>query len=224
MRLYAGTSNDFIQETVHNQIADMLRDAFFHHYRYKPSPSEVNSWRNSLRAISQVFEYGDLHDHGVMLEYQLPMTSKRLDCLICGKDRAGTEQAVIIELKQWEHCSNALGEHLVTWVGGGNREVLHPSSQVGGYHQYLSDTHTAFYDGPAPIQLNACAYLHNYKADQDDILYLPQFKPLLEKYPTFTGDDVNSLTDFLVQRLKRGEGLPVLRKIERSKYAPVKSS
>ncbi len=223
MRLYAGTSKGFIQDVVHNQIATKLTDAFFKHYRFKPSPSEVTSWRNSLRAVSQIFDRAKLHDHGVMLEYQLPLTSKRLDCLVCGKDNTAAEQAVIIELKQWDQCTGALGEHLVTtWVGGANREVLHPSSQVGQYQQYLSDTHTAFYDGPRPIRLNACAYLHNYHARPQDILFRPQFQALLERYPAFTGDDVEPLTDFLLKRLDGGDGLSVLRRIERSKYRPSK--
>jgi hypothetical protein len=33
-----------------------------------------------------------------LLEYRLPLSSKRLDCLVCGHDRAGTQRASIIEL------------------------------------------------------------------------------------------------------------------------------
>ena len=54
MRLYSGMSRNFIDDTVRNQIAGKLEDAFFRHFRYRPSPGEVNSWRNSLRAVSQV--------------------------------------------------------------------------------------------------------------------------------------------------------------------------
>jgi len=223
MRLYAGTSKEFIRDTVHNQIAEKLRDSFFNHYRFKPSPGEVTSWRNSLRAVSQVFELGDLRDHGVLLEYQLPLTSKRLDCMICGEDGSGVQNAVIIELKQWDQCTDALGEHLVTtWVGGAQRELLHPSSQVGQYHQYLADTHTAFYGGANPVCLNACAYLHNYHAVADDVLYRSQFQPLLDQFPSFTADDVDSLANFLAKRLEGGKGMPVLEKVERSSYRPSK--
>src|SRR5689334_8578713 len=138
MRLYAGMSADFIKAASHNQIAGQLALNFFHHFRYHPPSSEVNSWRNSLRAISQVLEEGSLLDHGIFLEYQLPLTSKRLDCLVCGKGPGGADQAVIVELKQWDGCSEAVGEDLVTtWVGGGEREVLHPSAQVRQYQYYL---------------------------------------------------------------------------------------
>ncbi|MBM4269069.1 MAG: hypothetical protein FJ144_21090 [Deltaproteobacteria bacterium] len=89
MRLYAGLSTHFVHDAVHNQIAEKLKSAFFKHYRYQPPPSEVNAWRNSLRAMAAVVEEGGLDDHGVMLEYRLPLTSKRLDCLVCGRDREG---------------------------------------------------------------------------------------------------------------------------------------
>lgn len=65
MRLYAGMSREFVDHAVHNRIAALLRDAFQSVYRYRPSPSEEHSWRNSLRAVSQVFEHGHLLDHGV---------------------------------------------------------------------------------------------------------------------------------------------------------------
>ena len=223
MRLYSGLSTHFCRDAAHNQIAEKLKTAFFREYRYEAPPSEVNAWRNSLRAIGQVFEEGGLDDHGVILEYRLPLTSKRLDCLVCGKDGAGSERAVIIELKQWEHCAEAAADKLVTTrVGAGEREVLHPSAQVGQYKLYLEDTHTAFYEGEHPIGLGACAYLHNYFAGPGDFLFDRRFRPLLDAYPVFTGDDAERLARHLVGQLEKGEGLPVLARIEESKYRPSK--
>ena len=96
MQLYAGMSDAFIQDTVQNRIGEKLSDSFFRHFRYHPPKSEVNSWRNSLRAIGQVFQHAGLDDHGIILEYQLPLTSKRLDCLICGKDESEHDNAVVV--------------------------------------------------------------------------------------------------------------------------------
>ena len=223
MRLYAGMSQDFIHDTVHNQIAGKLSDAFIRTYRYKPSPNEVNSWRNSLRAVSNVFQLAQLNDHGVILEFQLPLTSRRLDCLICGKDNHARPNAVIIELKQWDRCGISAGDNLVsTWVGGAERDVLHPSAQVGQYHYYLSENHTAFYEGPTPVQLKSCAYLHNYSTEKDDPLYDNSFQDLLEQFPIFSADEVPRLKDFLVSGLSGGSGRAVLQKIEKSKYRPSK--
>ena len=79
MRLYSGSSKQFVEDTYQNQIAEKLKSSFFEQYGHNPSTGEVGSWRNSLRAASMVLQHADLMDHGVMVEYQLPLTSKRLD-------------------------------------------------------------------------------------------------------------------------------------------------
>jgi hypothetical protein len=173
MRLYSGSSALFIQDAYQNQIAEKLKLSFFEHFRYHPPDSEIRSWQNSLRALSQVFERSNLLDHGILLEYQLPMTSKRMDCLVCGKDDSLRDQAIIIELKQWDRCEEAIGENeVVTWLNGAKREVLHPSVQVGQYQMYLEDTHTAFYEGASPVLLSSCAFLHNYLYDASDVILM----------------------------------------------------
>lgn len=221
MRLYSGTSTQFIQDTVQNQIAEKLKNSFFNYFRYNPSPSEVNSWRNSLRAVSLLFMSAELNDHGVILEYQLPLSSKRLDCMVCGRDANEEDNAVIIELKQWEKCREADGDNeVLTWVGGAEREVLHPSVQVGRYQMYLEDGHTAFYDGVSPINLNACTYLHNYSYNPDDVIFSPKFEEPLTRYPLFTEDDADKLSNYLVGKLKNGSGLDVLKRVEESTLRP----
>ena len=108
MRLYSGTTKSLIEDTTYNRIATKLKDAFFAEFRHQPSVGEVNSWNNSLRAVSQVFQVASLTNHGVLLELQLPLTSKRLDCLVTGYDQQKAPNAIIIELKQW----GAVREHL----------------------------------------------------------------------------------------------------------------
>jgi hypothetical protein len=223
MRLYSGSTTQFIDDTVRNQIAEKLRTAFFEHFRYYPGQAEVGAWRNSLRAFSQVLDHGDLKDHGIIVEYQLPLTSKRLDCLVCGRDAVGSDQAVIVELKQWEKCTKSeTDDTVVTWVGGAHREVLHPSVQVGQYAMYLQDFHSAFYEDH-PVGLGACSYLHNYTPVKDDFLYHQSFKQALKHWPVFNADDYLSITGFLQSRLGRGKGLEVLQRIERSKLRPSKN-
>lgn len=223
MRLYSGTSEQFIQDTIHNQIADKLKATFFSYFGYNPNDAEVSSWRNSLRALSSVFEHSNLVDHGIVLEYQLPQSSKRLDCLICGRDSTSRDNAVIIELKQWEKCETSSGANEVsTWIGGSKRDRLHPSVQVGQYKMYLQDYHTAFYDGQSSVILNACSYLHNYSLTEEDVLLSAKFTKILESYPLFSQDDFDRFSLFLTQKLSSGEGIEVLRRIENSKYRPSK--
>jgi DUF2075 family protein len=223
MRLYSGTSSQFVEDAFRNQIAGKLKSAFFDYFRYYPSPSEVHSWQNSLRAISQVFSHADLTDHGILLEYQLPLSSKRLDCMITGHDAQSRDSAVIIELKQWEKSEVADAEReVLSWVGGAKREVLHPSVQVNQYQEYLQDTHTAFYEGNNPVRLSSCSYLHNYTPFPGDPIFAAKFDTVLRQSPAFTADDVDELSQFLQQRLINGNGQEVLSRIEESKYRPSK--
>ena len=223
MRLYSGAAQQFIRDTIQNQIADKLVSAFFTYYRFKPSPNEVSAWRISLRAMSQVVQYADLIESGVLLEYQLPQSSKRLDCMFTGKDAAAADKAVIVELKQWGECEASDGRReVVTWLGGAKRDVLHPSAQVAQYRDYLADVHTAFYAGKEPVGLKACAYLHNYRFDENDVLYAAKFSSLLSETPTFAGDQVDQLAEFLRKDLTAGDGLSVLKRVEESRYRPAK--
>jgi uncharacterized protein len=222
MRLFAGTSEQFIQDSTRNKIATKLKNAFFEYYRYNPSPAEINSWRNSLKEISNVFVDADLTDHGVILEYQLPLTSKRLDCLISGTDKDDKDNAVIIELKQWSKCKEASGDNeVLTWVGGDEREVLHPSVQVAQYTMYLQDTHTAFYEED-PVFLSSCTFLHNYSYDPEDAIFSNKFSDIIKNYPLFTVDNTDGLKGFLLDKLENGNGLEVLGKIESGIYRPSK--
>jgi hypothetical protein len=211
----------FIEDTVRNQIAQKLSDAFFQYYGYPPAKSEVAAWGNSLRAMAQVVQFAKLDDHGVVVEYELPSSSRRLDFMICGRDSSSDDEAVIVELKQWSECEAAEAEGLVsTWVGGKNREVAHPSVQVGQYQQYLADTHSAFYEGDHPIRLGACSYLHNYEIHRDDVLLAPKFADTIAQYPLFGSAAVDELTGYLRERLSIGHGESVLARIEQSTYRP----
>lgn len=218
MRLYAGSSSDFISDTVHNRIADQLKAAYFSAYRRQAAPPEVAAWRNSLRAVAQVFQTARLEDHGVLLEYELPMSSRRLDCLVTGRNSADRDNAYIIELKQWERCEDADGDKVVTFTGGDLRDVLHPSVQVGQYKRYLEDCHSAFYADDNAIGLSACAYLHNYVPAENDPILSPKFNPVRSQYPLFLADDVDRLTTALRAHVGSGKGLPVLDRIQRGKY------
>ncbi len=218
MRLYSGTTQSLIEDTTHNRISTKLKDAFFAEFRYRPSVGEVNSWNHSLRAVSQVFQLALLTNHGVLLELQLPLTSKRLDCLVTGYDQQNAPNAVVIELKQWEGCTGASGKNEVaTFVGGGVRDVLHPAVQVGQYMTYLADCHTAF-QGENRIEIHACSYLHNYNSIQNDPLFSPQFTEQIVRCPVFTADDVPKLSSFLDQNIHFGDAGAVAAKVEESKY------
>jgi hypothetical protein len=54
MKLFAGTTSDFVLDATRNRIARRLEEAFFVHYRYKPSHGEVRSWEESLARLAWI--------------------------------------------------------------------------------------------------------------------------------------------------------------------------
>lgn len=220
MQLYAGPSQQFIQDAFVGSIAGKLEEAFLRHYRHRPGQAEVRSWQNSLVRMSMVLQRAGFDDHGVVLEHQLPLTSKRLDCMVLGRDATKRDNAVVVELKQWDKTESSEADQcVVTRVGGGLRDVLHPSVQVGQYAQYLADYHMAFSE--EDVGLSACAYLHNLQYDVSDELFSAKHREALASFPLFTGDMSDELAGFLQQRLGRGEGNEVLNRVLRS---PVRAS
>ncbi len=88
MHLYQGTSEQFIADATQARLANQLADRFFDEFRYRPPPSEVHAWQNSLGAMATVLQLADLTDQGILVELKLPLSSKRLDVLITGSNPA----------------------------------------------------------------------------------------------------------------------------------------
>ncbi|MEX0991043.1 MAG: DUF2075 domain-containing protein [Actinomycetota bacterium] len=221
MHLYSGATTDFISDATHNRIAEKLKTAFWEYFRFDPADSEVRSWRNSLRAMSDAIQLAALEDHGIVVELQLPLSSKRLDCMITGHDSADRPQAAIVELKQWEEVGPSEIDDCVTvFMAGRIRDVLHPSSQVGGYERYLRDVHTTFSDGD--VGLASCGFAHNMTFDPAAEAFSGKFSVLLDRHPLFTGDRIGDLADFLTAQVGEGDGLPVLQEVLKGKYRPHK--
>jgi DUF2075 family protein len=219
MHLYQGTTSEFIGDATRNLIASKLSDRFFQHFRYRPAPSEVTAWQNSLRSMSMALQLGGLIDQGILVELQLPLTSRRLDCLVTGTSGGGAPASVIVELKQWDWVgASAIPECVVVDLAGRERDVLHPSRQVGGYEQYLLDTHPAFSTGI--VRLNSCAYLHNARHDPDSFLLDARFGPLLSRYPLYTGDRTDDLADYLSANVGGPDDGSVLERVASTRFHP----
>jgi DUF2075 family protein len=221
MHLYSGSTIDFIGDSTRNTIASKLERAFFHHFRYEAPKSEVRAWQNSLRAMAGALDLGGFTDHGIAVEYQLPLSSRRLDCLVTGTDGGDRPAAVIVELKQWEAAGpSTIDDCVTTFVGGTERSVLHPSRQVGNYQRYLLDVNTAFSDGA--IALRACAYLHNLRSAESGDLSDERHHELLMQWPLYAGDEVDDLVGYLDTAVGAGRGGPVLEQVLNGRFRPHK--
>jgi uncharacterized protein len=221
MQLYAGTSKDFITDATRNGIARKLERSFLDAFHYKPSLQEVMSWQNSLFRMAFALQEGDFMDHGVLLEYQLPLSSMRLDCMVTGHSDGGQPYSVIVELKQWSDVEESNAEDCVTtWVAGSKKDILHPSRQVGQYEEYLRDMHSVFVNGE--VGLRSCAFLHNLSYNPENEIFAPRHAHVLKQYPAFAGDQQDNLITYMGDLLRAGGGQKVLEEVLKSKFAPSK--
>lgn len=221
MKLYAGTTEQFVQDAMQHRIAEKLAHEYVAEMGHKPGGAEYNAWQNSLTSLGWLIDHAKLHDHGIILEYQLPLSSLRLDAMLTGRSISQAQNAVIIELKQWGQTQPSNVEGCVeTFVGHNIRRVLHPSVQVGRYEQYLQDTHTAFYDGG--IGLAAVSYVHNMTYHATEELFAARHSDALKRNPLFTGDQTDELAEYLNERLAAGDGIPIMAAVLDSKYRPSK--
>lgn len=221
MQLYSGTTRDFLATEAQREIVRKLQISFFDYYRYQPSESEKRSWHHSLHALAAQIKRSALVDHGLILEMQLPLTSKRLDCMLLGHSESGTPNAVLVELKQWTDAAPAEEDKCVLVdYGAGAKLVQHPSFQAKYYADYLRDYKSVFYEDPK-LPLHSCAWLHNFQRDPDSTLCdQSKFGAVLADVPLFAGSDADKFGDYLSDRLGGGRGEPILERVVSSRFAP----
>lgn len=140
LRLYSGTVAEFAKEVQDGRLISLMEREFARHMFYRPGPSEVTSWANSLPVLREDLIAADLENSGIILESILPLSSKRLDAVVLGHDVGGTAGAVVVELKQWRRAEVMGTDDRLVDLGG--RLALHPQQQVAQYVHYLRDFHT----------------------------------------------------------------------------------
>jgi len=159
MIVYQSNKNGFIQDVLLNQIDTKIHEAFYMHLGRHTSQNEVTSWTNSMMYMNNVLADTDISDEaGISIEFQVPLTSKRVDFIITGLNEKKEEQVIIIELKQWSKAQMTSKDAIVrTWVGGNEREVSHPSYQAWSYAALIQNFNQTVQD--EGISLRPCAYL-----------------------------------------------------------------
>src|SRR3989338_10778543 len=173
MILYENTIERFNEDVMQNRVADRAAEKYRVHYNRNPGDSEYRSWAISLAILRNSFQYADLKDNHILVEYELPYSSQRVDVMLFGKDVKEQENVVILELKQWSndkvHDSDSEGNVIVDY-GSFWKEQAHPSLQVQGYYFHLKDFIKIFSEKSAP-RLNASTYAHNYSKNGNPVLF-----------------------------------------------------
>jgi hypothetical protein len=124
------------------------------------SESERKSWRRSLPVLAHDLMDAGLGNVEMLIEYKLPLTSKRADVVLAGVDRrTGGDAYVVVELKQWSRAVLYEGNERLVVVEGMHRELEHPLLQVQGYCEYMSDFVASRRGNDTAVR--GVAYLHN---------------------------------------------------------------
>ncbi|PRY52232.1 hypothetical protein BCF74_13411 [Knoellia remsis] len=142
-------------------LEERLAEQMKHSTGRFPSPGERRSWSRSLPVLAADLRDAGLSGVEMLVEFQLPLTSKRADVILAGVDRRTSRPAyVVVELKQWTEAERFEDSDELVLVGGyGTRPTTHPGAQVSGYVDYLTDFTASLADDAGAVR--GLAYLHN---------------------------------------------------------------
>lgn len=224
MILYQETIEKFNEDVMQNRIADRAAEEYRAYYKRNPADSEYRSWAYSLAILNNSFTYAGLKDNHIIVEYELPYASQRIDVVLFGHDMEGNENIVILELKQWSNDnvreSETEGKVRVNYKGSWT-EHPHPALQVQGYYFGLKDFIKIFEEKNAP-ELSASVYAHNYSKQKDAVILSSQFSELVKTFPIFTKEEAIELGRYLKERLQSGKGQIIYERFARSPISPSK--
>lgn len=223
MIIYSNSNLAFCQDVGSNRIADIIESKFVERIGHRPSPKEKTAWRNSMQYMKNALQDSHLaEDCGVLIEYTIPNTSKRVDFIVTGHDESGEKNFVLIELKQWEKAeATDIPELVYTFVGEGLHNVQHPSYQAESYYRMLNNMNEGIYDND--ISGYPCVYLHNYPQNDPEPLLDPRYEDGYRSAPIYFIDDYRKLQDHLKKIVGGGKGMEILFEIEHGRIRPSKA-
>ncbi|WP_206109337.1 DUF2075 domain-containing protein [Paenibacillus sp. HB172176] len=223
MIIYSSSVAEFKEAVDDNKIAINIESAFIEKLGKRPSVSEWRSWNNSMQFMERIVRNSKVADDcGVMIEFNIPATGKRVDFIISGEDEKANRNFIIVELKQWEEAWSTEKEDIVkTRLNGTVRETTHPSYQAWSYRQYMVDMNAGVYE--QNIQARSVAFLHNYREKSPEPLKDAKYERITGEAPLFLQHETRQLQAFIHKYVGKGKGMELLYEIENGRIAPSKA-
>ncbi|RJV75337.1 DUF2075 domain-containing protein [Eubacterium sp. AF19-17] len=223
MIVYQETKKQFLYDVRQDLIEEKIQEKVRKKLHKRTARNEFMSWMNSMQYMYKVMEDKRIPDEShVAIEYRIPKSNKRVDFIISGENVQARESAVIIELKQWQQLEKVDTKEAIvkTKLQGKLVETTHPSYQAWSYVSMIEDYNEDV--RRYKIRLQPCAYLHNYRLQQDDDLINSCYEHYIEKAPIFTRGDTDRLAAFIARYIKKGNP-DVLYHIDQGRIVPSKS-
>lgn len=197
------------------QLARRLSEAMAYSYGSRASAGEMRSWERSLPVVAADLLDAGLSGVEMLIEYRLPLTSKRADVVLAGIGRTTGEPVyVVLELKQWSEATLFDGDPRLVSVAGYHRSVSHPLDQVSGYVDYLADLNGAV----TPGSVVGAAYLHNATEMGVDELR----DHAVDGARLFTGERRGELQQYLKEVFAPASGAEAADRLLSGRIAPSK--
>ena len=144
------------------------------------SASEKGSWAKSLPKLAALLEMLPIDGH-ILIEYPMPLGTRRADCLLIGSDVSGRTHIVVVELKQWSQGKVRINDRFdMGWLTVEAKEPYstdHPCEQA---HVYRTALEHLLDFGEQKPEIHALAYLHEYEETSSELLRRPQFAEHLQ--------------------------------------------
>ncbi|MFD9240630.1 DNA/RNA helicase domain-containing protein [Streptomyces sp. NPDC059556] len=201
---------------VEGRLARLLTENFLHQHRHRPQPAEVRAWEHSIPALTNVLVEAGLGEVEMLLEYGLPLTSKRADVILAGVHPAtGEASYVVVELKQWSEAHPEPEDPLLCHIDAYDHPILNPIEQVRGYCDYLVSFNGALENNPESVV--GVAYLHN--AAESKVAGLRHVAED-DRGRMFTGDQRGAFLSYLRSRLAAKPGADAADALLQAKVRP----
>jgi uncharacterized protein len=222
MIVYQNSVEGFSRDIINYAIVDRIKEAYLKKTgQVKFNDKEEQSWANSLIHMKLIIQDSGIPgDCGVLVEFGLPSTSKRIDFIIAGRDDQNRKNFVIVELKQWTEAESTTKEDVVITPYYGRAMTTHPSYQASAYKSYLSDFNENVYT--QKLNPYSCAFLHNYRERSPEPLKATIYARSIADSPIYFRDDHSRLREFLFKHVGRGNGTEILFEIENGNIRPSK--
>lgn len=226
MIVYNGIKRQFIDDVKNNSIADKILDAIRSKGLNAGHEKEYSSWQNSMQFMRNIVDDSDIDDEiQICIEYNIPLTSKRVDFIIAGADQNQNENIIIVELKQWQKAEvvdDNMHYCVKTFVANTDRIVCHPSYQAYSYSCFLKNYSQSITD--ETINLVPCAYLHNYQPEYRQTLSDPIYKEWYDIAPFFIKNETVSFSNFIKKYItKKSSKGDLLYLIDHGRLRPTKA-
>ena len=202
-------------------ISNQVYDAYKEKMGKKSQLNQIKAWAHSLPEMMPILS--DLPENvGIAIEFNIPLTSKRVDFVVSGYDANHKPVLLLFELKQWQNAMDVKNQDAVVKTIFSNKEQksLHPSYQACCYAELLLN-YNHFVE-EENVQIIPLVYLHNYSISHQDDLFLSKFKKYYMKAPIYGKNEAKELKAVIDDAIRFGDDALIINKIDQSDTKPNK--